>query len=31
VSGVVLGDDWMLVVMNAVGLGTLRHGVGKGM
>jgi hypothetical protein len=30
VPGVALGDDWMLVAMNAIGLGTLRHGVGKG-
>ncbi len=30
VPGVSLGDDWMLVVMNAIGLGTLRHGIGKG-
>ena len=29
VPGVALGDDWMLVVMNAIGLGTLRHGVKK--
>jgi hypothetical protein len=29
VPGVVLGEDWMLVVMNAVGLGTLRHGIQK--
>jgi hypothetical protein len=30
VPGVALGDDWMLVVMNAIGLGTLRHGIGEG-
>jgi hypothetical protein len=30
VPGLALGDDWMLVVMNAIGLGTLRHGIGKG-
>lgn len=30
VPGVALGEDWMLVVMSALGLGTLRHGVGKG-
>ena len=30
VPGVALGEDWMLVVMNAIGLGTLRHGIGKG-
>ena len=29
VPGVALGDDWMLVVMNALGLGTLRHGIQK--
>lgn len=29
VPGVALGEDWMLVMMNAVGLGTLRHGVQK--
>ena len=29
VPGVALGEDWMLVVMNAIGLGTLRHGIGK--
>lgn len=29
VPGVALGDDWMLVVMNAIGLGTLRHGIQK--
>jgi hypothetical protein len=30
VPGVALGGDWMLMVMNAIGLGTLRHGIGKG-
>jgi len=30
VPGVALGEDWMLVVLNAIGLGTLRHGIGKG-
>ena len=30
VPGVALGEDWMMVVMNAIGLGALRHGVGKG-
>jgi hypothetical protein len=29
VPSVALGDDWMLVVMNAIGLGTLRHGIQK--
>jgi hypothetical protein len=29
VPGVALGDDWMLVVMNGIGLGTLRHGIQK--
>jgi hypothetical protein len=29
VPSVTLGEDWMLVVMNAIGLGTLRHGIGK--
>jgi hypothetical protein len=29
VPGVTLGEDWMLVVMNAIGLGTLRHGIQK--
>jgi hypothetical protein len=29
VPGVTLGEEWMLVVMNAIGLGTLRHGIGK--
>jgi hypothetical protein len=29
VPGVALGDDWMLVMMNALGLGTLRHGIQK--
>ena len=29
VPGVALGDDWMLVVMNAIGLGALRHGIQK--
>ena len=29
VPGVALGEDWMLVVMNALGLGTLRHGIQK--
>lgn len=29
VPGVALGDDWMLTVMNALGLGTLRHGIQK--
>jgi hypothetical protein len=29
VPSVALGDDWMLVVMNALGLGTLRHGIQK--
>jgi hypothetical protein len=29
VPGVALGDDWILVVMNAIGLGTLRHGIQK--
>jgi hypothetical protein len=28
VPGVTLEEDWMLVVMNALGLGTLRHGIG---
>ena len=30
VPGVALGEDWMLVVLKAIGLGTLRHGIGKG-
>jgi hypothetical protein len=30
VPGVALGKDWMLVVLKAIGLGTLRHGIGKG-
>ncbi|MCA3445166.1 MAG: hypothetical protein INF93_00365 [Rhodobacter sp.] len=30
VPGVALDEDWMLVVMNAIGLGTLGHGIGKG-
>ena len=30
VQGAALGEDGMLLVMNAVGLGTLRHGIGKG-
>ena len=29
VPGATLGDDWMLVVMNAIGLGALRHGIQK--
>ena len=29
VPGVALGQDWMLVVMNAIGLGALRHGIQK--
>lgn len=29
VPGVALGEDWMLVVMNAIGLGALRHGIQK--
>ena len=29
VPGVALGDDWTLVVMNAIGLSTLRHGIQK--
>lgn len=29
VPGVDLGDDWLLVVMNALGLGTLRAGIGN--
>ena len=29
VHGVALGEDWMLVVMNAIGLGTLRRGIQK--
>jgi hypothetical protein len=29
VPGVALGAGWMLVVMNAIGLGTLRHGIQK--
>jgi hypothetical protein len=28
--GVALGEDWMLVVMNVIGLGTLSHGLQKG-
>lgn len=28
VPGVDLGEDWLLVVMNALGLGTLRAGIG---
>lgn len=28
VPGVARGDDWMLVVMNAIGRGALRHGIG---
>jgi hypothetical protein len=27
VPGIALGDDWMLLVMNALGLGTLRLGI----
>lgn len=27
VPGVDLGDDWLLVLMNALGLGTLRAGI----
>jgi len=27
VPGVALGDDWMLVLLNAFGLGTLRSGI----
>ena len=30
VPGVALGDDWTLIVMNAIGLGALRAGIGKG-
>jgi hypothetical protein len=30
VPGVELGEDWLLVVMNALGLGTLRAGIAKG-
>jgi hypothetical protein len=29
VPGVALDEDWMLVVMNAIGLGTLRRGIQK--
>lgn len=30
VPGVAVGEDWMLVAMNATSLGTLRHGIRKG-
>ncbi len=30
VPGVALGEDWMLAVLKAIGLGTLRHRIGKG-
>lgn len=30
VPGVDLGNDWLLVVMNALGLGSLRAGIAKG-
>lgn len=29
VPGVSLGDDWLVVLLNALGLGALRAGIGK--
>lgn len=29
VPGVTVGDDWLLILMNALGLGTLRAGLPK--
>lgn len=31
VPGVELGDDWLLVLLNAAGLGALRHGIARGL
>jgi hypothetical protein len=30
IPGFEAGDDWLLVVLNALGLGALRHGIGRG-
>lgn len=29
VPGVTVGDDWLLILMNALGIGTLRAGIAK--
>lgn len=31
VPGVTLGDDWLLILMNAAGLGTLRAGINNAL
>lgn len=31
VPGIEMGDDWLLLVMNALGLGTLRRGITTGL
>lgn len=31
VPGVTLGDDWLLILMNAAGLGTLRAGINSAL
>ena len=29
IPGAEVGDDWLFVILNALGLGTLRAGIGK--
>lgn len=31
VPGIEMGDDWLLLVLNALGLGTLRRGITTGL
>ncbi|CUI01126.1 hypothetical protein [Leisingera aquaemixtae] len=31
VPGIEVGDDWFLLVLNALGLGTLRSGINSGL
>ncbi|APZ53152.1 hypothetical protein [Salipiger abyssi] len=30
IPGVEIGDDWLLIVLNGLGLGSLRAGIAKG-
>jgi hypothetical protein len=30
IPGATVGDDWLFVILNALGLGTLRAGIAKG-
>jgi hypothetical protein len=31
IPGAEVGDDWLFVILNALGLGTLRAGIGKAL